>query len=104
MKNSVFNLSKIHDLSRNVKGAVSLILLDSDGKTISKKIISVTISAFDRSSVHSERILPEKTGGYLLLVEFLADGSKNPVIFRRFINVGEVPEFKYSEMQPTILK
>lgn len=66
MKNSVFNLPKI---------------------------ISITLSAVDRSSIHAEMILPEKTGGYLLLAEFIADGSKNPVISRRFIKVGEVPEF-----------
>ena len=99
-----FNLSKINDLSRNVHGAVSLILLDRDGKTISKKNISVVLSAFDRSSFPVEMKLPEKTGGYLLLAEFLADGNKNPVISRRFIKVGKLSEYKYFEMQPTVLK
>jgi hypothetical protein len=40
----------------------------------------------------------------LLLAEFLADGSKEPVISRRFVKVGVVPEYKYFEMQPGILK
>jgi hypothetical protein len=51
-----------------------------------------------------ELSLPKKAGGYLLLAEFLADGRKEPVVSRRFIKVGIVPEYKYFEMQPVKLK
>jgi len=97
-------LNKINDLSRNVEGAVTLRILNSDGKTITKKIIPVTLSAFDRSSFQVEISLPKKTGGYLLLAEFKADGSENPVISRRFIKVGKVAEYKFFDLKPTKLK
>lgn len=97
-------LNKINDLSRNVGGAVTLRILNSDGKTITKKIIPVTLSAFDRSSFQVEISLPKKTGGYLLLAEFKADGSENPVISRRFIKVGKVAEYKFFDMQSVKLK
>jgi hypothetical protein len=99
-----FKLAKINDLSRNVPGKITLSILSSDGKTVSKKIIPVVLSAFDRSSLQVEMSLPTKSGGYLLLAEFLADGRKDPVVSRRFIKVGKVPEYKYFEIQPVNLK
>ncbi|MCX6253621.1 MAG: glycoside hydrolase family 2 [Bacteroidia bacterium] len=99
-----FKLAKINDIDTEVTGKVTLRILDSDGKTVAKKIISVTLSAFDRSSLPVEISLPEKPGGYLLLAEFLTDGSKDPVISRRFIKDGVVPEYKYFDLQSTKLK
>ena len=99
-----FNLVKINDLSKNISGKITLRLLDADGKTVSKKIIPVILSPFDRSSIPAEISLPKKTGGYLLLAEFVADGYKDPVISRRFIKVGNVSDYKYFEMQPAELK
>jgi hypothetical protein len=99
-----FKLAKINDLSQPVSAKVTLSLLDSDGRIVSKKVLPVNLSAFDRSSVPEEISLPEKTGGYLLLAEFLSDGKKDPVISRRYIKVGIVPEYKYFEMKPSGLK
>ena len=99
-----FKLAKINDLSVNVSGKVSLRILDDAGKTVSNKSITVVLSSFDRSTLPVEISLPKKAGGYLLLAEFLADGKKEPVISRRFIKVGVVPEYKYFEMQPAKLK
>jgi len=97
-----FNLKlvKINDLSRDVAGKVTLKILDSFGKRVEKKIIPVSLQPFDRSSFSVEISLPEKPGGYLLVAEFLADGSNRSVISRRFINVGVLPEYKYFELQP----
>ena len=99
-----FKLAKINDLSLDVPGKVTLSILDSNGKTVWERIIPVVLSAFDRSSLQVEISLPEKEGGYLLLAEFLADGRKVPVISRRFIKIGFLPEYKYFEMQPVKLK
>jgi hypothetical protein len=99
-----FKLAKINDFNRNVSGEVTLKILDSNGKTIVKQILPVSISAFDRSFIPAEISLPKKPGGYLLLAEFLSDGSKEPVISRRYIKVGEVSEYKYFEMLTDKLK
>jgi len=99
-----FKLAKINDLSRNVKGRVTLSILNSDGKSVARKIIPLILSAFDRSSLPVEITLPKKKGGYLFLAEFIADGSENPVISRRFIKVGIVDTYKYFEIQPVKLK
>jgi beta-galactosidase len=97
-------LAKINDFNEEVSGKVALKILDSKGKTVAKKIIPVTLSAFDRSSFSAELTLPGRAGGYLLLAEFLADDSKEPVISRRFIKVGVLQEYKYFDMQSEILK
>jgi hypothetical protein len=100
----MFNLVKINDLSQNVPGKVTLSLLNSNGEIVLHKIIPVVLSPFDRSSIQEEIFLPKQAGGYLLLAEFLADGKKDPVISRRFINVGKLPVFKYFDFQPVMLK
>ena len=99
-----FKLAKINDVNKDVTGIVTIKILDSEGKAVTKKTIPVTLSAFDRSSFSAEIALPKKPGGYLLLEEFLAEGSKEPVISRRYIKVGVVPEYNYFEMQPVRLK
>ena len=97
-------LNKINDLNKNINGKVNLKILDVTGKTVSKKSMPVTISAFDRSSFLVEIGLPKIPGGYLLLAEFLEEGNISPVISRRYIKVGEVPVFKYFEMEAISLK
>jgi beta-galactosidase len=92
-----FRLVKINDLPGSVTGRVTLNILNSDGKTISAKEFPVTLSAYDRSSLPVEITLPVKTGGYLLLADFLASGSKKPVISRRYIKVGNADEYRYFE-------
>ena len=99
-----FKLVKINDLATKVSGKVTLSILDSNGKTVSDKTVPVVLATFDRSAFPVELSLPKKAGGYLLLAEFLADGRKEPVVSRRFIKVGIVPEYKYFEMQPVKLK
>jgi beta-galactosidase len=99
-----FKLAKINDVNKEIAGKVTLKILDREGKLVAKKTIPVTLSAFDRSAVTVEMSLPKKPGGYLLLAEFLADGNLNPVISRRYIKVGIVPEYKYFEMQSYKLK
>ncbi len=99
-----FKLAKVNDEAEIVSGDVTLKILDSNGKTVTKKILPVTLSSFERSFFSAEISLPGKPGGYLLLAEFKAGGSDNPVISRRFLKVGIVPEYKYFEMPPVKLK
>jgi len=94
-----FKLAKINDVNKEVPGNITLKILDSEGKTVTKKNLSVILSAFDRSSFSVEIELPKKTGGYLLLAEFVAEGNVSPVISRRYIKVGEVPVYKFFEMR-----
>lgn len=99
-----FKLVKINDLSRNVTGKVTLSVLNSDGKAVSKKIIPVILAAYDRSSLPVEIVLPGKAGGYLILAEFLADGNNHPVVSRRFIKIGKAADYKFFDLQPVKLK
>jgi len=95
-------LAKINDLNKDVSGKVTLKILDSAGKTVSRTILPVAFSAFERTSDLVEVSLPKNPGGYLLIAEFLSDGAIDPVISRRYIKVGKLPEFKYFELQPGV--
>jgi len=95
-----FNLAKVNDLNKVVSGKANLKILDSEGKTVEKKSMPVTMIAFDRSSFPVEISLPKKPGGYLMCVEFLADGTVEPVISRRYIKVGELNEYLFHEINP----
>lgn len=98
-----FNLAGVNDLNREVSGKVTLKIFDSSGKTVENKIIPVTLSAFVRSGIPAEISLPKKSGGYLLVAEFKADGSNKPVISRRYIKVGEAgTDCKFYEMKKEI--
>ncbi len=99
-----FKLEKINDLSQDVSGKITLSIISSEGKTVSKKIIPVVFSPFDRSSLPAEISLPGSSGGYLLMAEFKADGSNKSALSRRFIKVGKLPDYKFYEIQPPILK
>jgi hypothetical protein len=99
-----FRLARINDANTEVNGKVTLKILDSTGKTVSKKIISVTLDSFDRSSFPVEISLPKKPGGYLLLAEFISGGNQNPVISRRFLKIGSVPEYKFFEIKTDPLR
>jgi beta-galactosidase len=100
----LFNLAKVNDLERVVTGKVNLKILDSEGKTAGSKSMPVTMTAFDRSSFQTEISLPEKPGGYLLVAEFMAEGSIKPVISRRYIKIGGSSGYKFFEMKVDPLK
>jgi len=94
-----FKLAKINDLPTAISGKVTLSIIDSKGKQVSKKIIPVDLAGYDRSSVPVMISLPRKAGGYLLVAEFLADGKNVPVISRRFIKVGSISEYRFFDMK-----
>jgi hypothetical protein len=94
-----FKLAKINDLPTAISGKVTLSIIDSKGKQVSKKIIPVDLAGYDRSSVPVMISLPRKAGGYLLVAEFLADGKNVPVISRRYIKVGSISEYRFFDMK-----
>jgi len=97
-------LAKINDLNKDVSGKVTLRILDSYGKTVSKTSMAVAFSAFERTSDLAGISLPKKPGGYLLIAEFIANGTIDPVISRRYIKVGKVPEYIFFEIKTSGLK
>jgi hypothetical protein len=99
-----FKLAKINDLPGSVSGKVIVSMLDSGGKTVLEKIIPVVLSGFDRSFLQAEITLPKQAGGYLILAKFIANGSQEPVVSRRYIKVGKAADYKYYEMQPPEMK
>ena len=100
----VLKLVKINDLNTEINGKLTLKIIDGTGRTVRKKSMQITISAYDRSPFQTILSLPAKPGGYLLTAEFLANGRSNPVISRRFLKVGLLPEYRYFEMQAASLK
>lgn len=102
--NMSLNLVKINDMPYTVPGILMVSILDYDGKTVFKKTTTITLSPYDRSSIHTELKLPRKPGGYLILAEFRKDGASKPVISRRYIKVGVLSDYKYFNLQPAELK
>jgi hypothetical protein len=97
-------LARINDTNKEITGEVAIKIIDSKGKTVSKKTMPVTLSAFDRSAFQAEISLPKKPGGYLLLAEFTPEGADRPVISRRYIKVGKIADYKFFDLQPEKLK
>lgn len=102
--NLLYNLVKVNDRGQPVSGTLTLSILDSNGKATVKQTMPVSLAPYDRSWFPAEITLPEKPGGYLLVAEFIASGSNNPVISRRYIKVGEVSQYDYFEMKEETLK
>jgi beta-galactosidase len=100
----ILKLVKVNDLNTGINGKLTLKIIDGTGITVREKSMQITISAYDRSSFESVLPLPLKPGGYLLTAEFTAEGRSRPVISRRFIKVGVLPEYKYFELQAVRLK
>ena len=50
--------------------------------------------------------MPDESGGYLLLAEFIPGQGKNasPVISRRYIKVGEMDKYIFYDYKPKPLK
>jgi len=100
----MLKLARINDTNSQITGKVTLKILNSQGKTVSGKVMPVTLSAYDRSAFQAEISLPKKPGGYLLLAEFTRDGADMPVISRRYIKVGKIESYKFFDLQPGKLK
>jgi hypothetical protein len=60
----------------------------------------VKIPAYQRTNIPAVFTLPQQKGGYLILSEFVKEGSKEVLKSRRFIKVGEVGNAKFWEVEP----
>jgi beta-galactosidase/beta-glucuronidase len=96
----VFNLVGINDLKESVSGMVTAKLIDSRGKTISQQKRKVVIPAYQRTNIPAFFTLPQQYGGYLVLSEFVKDGSTEILKSRRYIKVGEVGKVEFCEVKP----
>lgn len=96
----VFNLIGINDLNEKISGTVTAKLIDSEGKIISQQKRMVEIPAYQRTNIPAFFTLPQEKGGYLVLSEFVKDGSSEILKSRRYIKVGEVGKPKFWEVAP----
>ena len=96
----VFNLTGVNDHSFTVSGHINLYLLNSDGHKASSQTYTIQIPHYLTSLLPVKLKLPEKKGGYLLVCAYTPDGSKEPVISRRYIKVGELNSYNFYELDP----
>ena len=89
------NLVKMNDTDSLIKGSVTIRIVDSNGKTVEKRKLNISMDPFDRSALNVDLNLPGKAGGYLLLAEFQKTGGVKVVMSRRFLKVGELAEYEY---------
>jgi beta-galactosidase len=95
----LFNLARVNDENRPVTGEVTLRLLDHTGHSVYEQSRPVTLAGYDRSLFPVSLDLPDKPGGYLVLAEFTPSGGTGPVISRRYIRVGDLPEYEFHELE-----
>jgi hypothetical protein len=86
----VFNLVGVNDLKEKDTGTVTVKLVDSSGKTVAQQQRKIEIPAYQRINIPAFFNLPQQTGGYLVLAEFVKDGSAEILKSRRYIKVGKV--------------
>ncbi len=96
----VFNLVGINDLKEGISGTVTSKLIDAKGKVVSQLKRIVKLPGYQRTNIPVIQTLPQQTGGYLILSEFVKDGSSEILKSRRYIKVGDVKNAKFWELQP----
>ena len=96
----VFNLVGINDLNEKISGTVTAKLIDADGIIISQMKRTVELPAYRRTNIPAFFTLPQKEGGYLVLSEFVKDGSAEILKSRRYIKVGEIQKPDFWDVQP----
>lgn len=98
----IFNLVGINDLEKDCAGQVTLKLWATDGKIVTQQKYFVQIPAYNKILQPVSLRLPAESGGYLLVAEFQTEKALThyPVLSRRYIKVGELPEYRYHELTP----
>lgn len=95
----VFNLIGINDNKKASEGKVIVNLLDKNGNTVTTIEKAVQIDGYGKKLLPSIIELPQEEGGYLLVAEYYSPGEKEPIVSRRYINVGTASsENKYFEI------
>ncbi len=70
-----FNLVGVNDYKESISGAVNVKLLDEKGNVVSQLKRNIKLPGFQRINIPVFLTLPQKEGGYLILSEFVKDGS-----------------------------
>lgn len=96
----VFNLVGINDLKEKVAGIVTAKLIDSEGRIIAQQKRKIEIPAYQRTNIPAFFTLPQKSGGYLILSEFVKDNTTEILKSRRYIKVGEVGKVDFWTIKP----
>ncbi|HSR17615.1 MAG TPA: glycoside hydrolase family 2 TIM barrel-domain containing protein, partial [Ignavibacteriaceae bacterium] len=92
-----FFLYGVNDYTNETSGKIYVRLLDEKGNMVNEKEIKVTI-AKGRTDFPISILLPDKSGGFLLLALFYKDDSaSDPVISRRYIKIGENAAYNFYE-------
>ena len=91
----MFNLVGVNDFSSKKSGDITIRLLNDEGKDILSQTSGIEIPAYGAQFQPVSITLPDRVGGYLLLCELMLPGSKEPVICRRYIRVGELAEYGF---------
>jgi len=94
-------LAGVNDHPGPVSGKVKISLLDAAGKPAVVNTSDVELAPLSRSAILTSLTLPDQPGGYLLVSEFFPTGTSAPVISRRYLRVGNLPAYRYFELQAT---
>ena len=88
-KDLIFNLIAINDYNKKSKGRVKVRLLDSQGNGTVENQYEISVSSYGKTIMPVSLLLPEKSGCYTLVAEFIPENEIRQVISRRYIRVGE---------------
>jgi hypothetical protein len=102
--NLLLNLVGVNDNPAKVSGALKLYLIDAKGKQVSGASTAQMFPPLARMPFRTSIVLPDTPGGYLLVAEFLPEGSNVPVISRRYIRVGDLAAYEFYDLQPAALQ
>ena len=80
----------VNDLNKKSLGRVKLKLLDQQGTCVVQQESFVEIQPFGKQLQTCTLKLPQEKGGYLLIAEYHEDGKPEPVLSRRYLNIGNV--------------
>jgi len=95
----LFNLVGINNLNSRVKGKVILKIIDQKGNVLPEQSLTVNPQSFLRTDIPVSLTLPAKEGGYVVVAEFTPENGET-VVSRRFIRVGESPDYSYFKLKP----
>ncbi len=95
----LFNLIGINNFSAPANGNVVIRLIDEQGIEVISLSQSVALAPFLRTDIPVSIELPEKAGGYLLIAQFTSANNK-PVISRRYLKIGQQPQYNYYTINP----
>lgn len=95
-----FNLVGVNDLKEKATGTITVKLMDSKGKIVTQQQRKIEIPAYQRVNIPAFFNVPQQTGGYLILAEFVKEGSAEILKSRRYIKVGQIGTTAFWEERP----